>query len=132
MPDATDWYNRLEKPFWAPPASAFGAVWGLLYPIIISVNVWVIVLLARRTISWRIAAPFWINLVANLLFVPIQFGLRNNTLALVDVVVVLATIVWAISVIWPYNRVLGIAYVPYLLWVAFATALQASITWLNR
>ncbi len=131
MSGTTDWYNQLDKPSWAPKASIFGTVWGLLYPIIIAVNIWVFVLVARRTITWKIALPFWLNLVANLLFTPLQFGLRSNALALVDIIVVLATTAWAIRAIWPHNRLLAIAFVPYLLWVAFATVLQTSITWLN-
>ncbi len=131
MSDTTDWYGRLDKPWWAPPASAFGTVWGLLYPIIVAVNVWVVVLLFRRTISWRTALPFWINIAANLLFTPIEFGLHNNALALIDVAVVLVTTAWAIRAIWPYSRLASVAYIPYLVWVAVATALQASITWLN-
>jgi tryptophan-rich sensory protein len=86
----------------------------------------------RRKIGWRVALPFAINLVANLAFTPIQFGLRNLTLAALDILVVWATILWMIAAVWKHYRWVAIAQVPYLAWVSIATVLQLSITWMNR
>ena len=86
----------------------------------------------RGKLPWRVALPFAINLVSNLIFTPIQFGLRNLTLASVDILVVLVTIVWSIVVIWPRYRWVAVAQLPYLIWVSIATVLQLSITWMNR
>ena len=68
----------------------------------------------------------------NLAFTPLQFGLKNNLLAALDIVLVLATLIWALRAIWPQRRWVALANLPYLAWVMFATALQLSITWLNR
>jgi tryptophan-rich sensory protein len=76
--------------------------------------------------------PFGLNLLFNLAFTPIQFGLRNNLLAAVDIVLVLATLIWALLAIRPHARWVALVNLPYLAWVMFATALQLSITWLNR
>ena len=121
------WYSQLQKPTWAPDDKVFGQVWSKLYPIIIAVNVWVIVLLVQHKISWKVALPFWIKLFFNVIFTPIQFGLKNNLLAAIDVVLVFATIIWAMVAIWPYAYWLALAFVPYLIWVGIASVLQISI-----
>ncbi len=121
------WYRALKKPSWAPHESVFGQVWSVIYPIIFAVNIYVIVLLAQDKISTKTALPFWLNLGFNLIFTPIQFGLRNNFLAVVDILLVLATIIWSMIAIWPYQKFIAIAFIPYLVWVCIATTLQISI-----
>ena len=77
-------------------------------------------------------SSFILNLLFNAAYTPIQFGLKNNLLASVDILLVLGTLLWALKVIWPRVRWVAYVNIPYLLWVAFATLLQLSITWLNR
>ncbi len=126
-----EWYQNLNKPAWAPQEWVFGTVWSILYPIIIVVNIYVVYLFVHNKISVIVALPFWLNVVFNLAFTPIQFGLKNNALALVDITLVLITIAWAMVAIWPHAKIAAIAFVPYLLWVGIATALQLSITLKN-
>jgi len=76
--------------------------------------------------------PILLNVAANVAFTPIQFGLRNLWLAELDIIIVLATIVWSMIAIWPHARWASVALTPYLVWVTIATALHSSITWLNR
>ena len=130
--DFMTWYQSLAKPSWTPDPATIGLVWQILYPIILVTFVFVFVQAARKKIAWRVALPFAINLVANLVFTPIQFGLRNLTLAALDIVIVWATIVWMIAAVWKHYRWVAIAQVPYLIWVSIATVLQLSITWMNR
>jgi len=78
-----------------------------------------------------VALPFGINLVANLIFTPIQFGLRNLPLAAVDILIVWATIIWMMVAVWKHCRWVAVAQVPYFVWVSIATVLQLSITWWN-
>jgi translocator protein len=66
-----------------------------------------------KEIPWIVAVPFVLNLIFNFAFTPLQFGLKNNLLAGIDIVLVLVTLI------------------PYLLWVLFATTLQLTITYLN-
>jgi tryptophan-rich sensory protein len=131
MSDTKKRYKKLKKPGWAPPDWLFGVVWSVLYPIIIAVNVYVLVLLRRGTIDHKLASIFWLNLAFNFAFTPIQFWLKNNWLAFVDIVLVLATIVWAIIAIWPHSAAAGLAFLPYLIWVGIATALQSYIAFKN-
>jgi len=126
------WYATLAKPSWAPPASLFGTVWSILYPIILIAYGFVIVQAMRGEMPRSVLWPVLINLAANAAFTPIQFGLRNLALAEVDIIIVLVTIVWSMIAIWPHARLAAIALVPYLVWVGIATVLQTSITYLNR
>jgi tryptophan-rich sensory protein len=125
------WYQQLIKPSWAPPASVFGPVWSVLYiGIIISFGA-VFMMAAQKKIGWIIALPFVLNLLFNVAFTPLQFGLRSTMLASVDILLVLATLIWAMRSIFPYAPWISYAQVPYLLWVSFATVLQLTITYLN-
>ena len=131
-PETTqDWYALLEKPWFAPPAWIFGPVWSVLYVLMIISFGAVFLNVFRKRWPAKAALPFAINLVANLLFTPLQFGLRSNVLALLDILIVLATIVWMVRAAWPRARWVAWMQLPYALWVGFASILQISITVLN-
>ncbi len=126
------WYASQKKPFFAPPAWIFGPVWTVLYLVIIISFGYVVWKVLKGQWSPWVLLPFAVNLAANLAFTPIQFGLKNNLLAFVDILVVLGSLLWMIRTITPLSPGVAWAQVPYLLWVSFATVLQASVTWLNR
>jgi tryptophan-rich sensory protein len=86
----------------------------------------------RNRIPFTILLPFILNLLFNFAFTSIQFGLKNNFLAAVDILLTLGTLIWAIIVIYPFQHWISFLQIPYLLWVSFATALQLTITYLNR
>ena len=129
---AAQWHSQLDKPFFAPPAWLFGPVWTVLYVVIAVSFGWVLVQYLRRHMAFALLLPFILNIVFNAAYTPIQFGLRNNLLASVDIVLVLATLLWAMAAVWRRARWVAWVNVPYLLWVMFATVLQLSVTWLNR
>lgn len=127
-----NWYSQLIKPTWAPPAYLFGPVWTCLY-ILIFISFGKVFLMAwQKTIPVVVIIPFVLNIIFNLAFSPIQFGLKNNFLASLDIIFVLVTLVWAIVAIYPYAKWISYIQVPYLLWVLFATVLQVTITYLNK
>jgi tryptophan-rich sensory protein len=126
------WYQTLIKPTWAPPSWLFGPVWTFLYIVIAITFGYVFYKYLKKQISLEIAAPFLLNLVFNLSFTPLQFGLKNNYLALLDILLVLFTLVLAIVKIWPKYKWVAYWSIPYFIWVSFATTLQATITYLNR
>ena len=126
------WYAQLVKPFFAPPAAVFGPVWAVLYVVIAISFGYVLLQYLKRRLPGAVLAPFVVNLLANLAYTPIQFGLKSNALASVDILLVLGSLIWAMVRVWPRVRWVALVNMPYLLWVAFATVLQLSITWLNR
>jgi translocator protein len=126
-----EWYQALIKPEWAPPSWLFGPVWTVLY-IIIAVSFGLVFYRAAvKKLPWKVAIPFGLNLVFNFAYTPLQFGLKNNVLAAVDIVLILVTLIWALVSVYPYIRWITFANIPYLAWVGFATVLQLTITYLN-
>lgn len=134
MNNTYNWYSELIKPAWAPPSSIFAPVWTALYAIIAVSFGAVFYKAFTKQIPWIVALPFALNLIFNFAFTPIQFGLKNNLLAAVDILLVLGTLFWALYAVWhasPGLRWIAYANLPYLLWVTFATYLQLTITYLN-
>ena len=122
-----EWYALLAKPPFNPPNWVFGPVWSLLY-ILIAIAGW-------RT--WRLqpesaAMKAWVvQMVLNFLWSPTFFGAKLTGLALVVIVLLLASILLFIARVRASDRLSGWLFVPYAAWVAFATLLNASIVWLN-
>ncbi len=128
------WYQTLIKPSWAPPSWIFGPVWTVLYAIIAVSFGTVFYKAFTKQIPWMVALPFALNLLFNFAFTPIQFGLKNNLLASLDILLVVGTLIWSLYTLWhtaPALRWAVYANIPYLLWVSFATVLQLTITFLN-
>lgn len=86
----------------------------------------------RKEVPGYVAWPFVLNLVCNVAFTPLQFGLKSNWLAAADILLVWGTLLWGMAAIYPYRRYLAYLQIPYLLWVTFATFLQLTITYLNK
>ncbi len=124
-------YQQLIKLSWAPPAWVFGPVWTVLYLIIAVSFGTVFYKAATQKIPPATALPFALNLIFNIAFTPIQFGLQNNRLAALDILLVLATLIWAMKATWTHLLWVTYANIPYLLWVSFATILQLTITVMN-
>lgn len=125
-------YAELIKPTWSPPSWIFGPVWTFLYILIAVSFAKVFLMLYQKQISFLVALPFILNLIFNFSFTYFQFGLKNNWLAAIDILLVLATIIWAMIAIYPHLRWLSYIQIPYLVWVSFATFVQLTITYLNR
>lgn len=129
-------YAELVKPAWAPPSWIFGPVWTLLYAgIIVSFGAvfrrYFFPALPADAIPVAVVAPFILNTIFNILFTPIQFGLKNLPLATLDIFLVLGTLIWAMVAIYPHMRWVTYMMIPYLIWVSFATVLQTTITVMN-
>ena len=127
-----NWYSRIIKPTWSPPAWLFGPVWTFLYVLIFISFGKVILMFFNKQIPFLILLPFILNLIFNFAFTPIQFGLQNNLLAALDILLVLGTLIWAMVVIYPYAHWITYIQIPYLIWVSFATVLQLTVTYLNK
>jgi benzodiazapine receptor len=126
-----DWYNLLNKPGWTPSVSTIGTIWAVLYPLIAVVYGYAIFRVSKGQWPKALLVPILLNLFFNLVFTPVQFGLRNFPLACVVVVGVCLTAIWSAIALFPHSRVLSIALLPYIVWTATASVLQIQITLLN-
>ena len=126
-----EWYDSLAKPSWTPAPSTISLIWALLYPVIIASFGFVFVQAFRRKVPPHVALPFAVNLVANLLFMPIFAGLRSIHLAAADIVIVWTTLIWCVIAVWPHARWVTVFQLPHFVWVSIATVLQLSITAMN-
>ena len=129
--NAPNWYATLKKPFFAPPSWLFGPVWTVLYVLIAIAFIRTIQLWRQEQLSTQFLSIFVLNLLSNLAFSPLQFGLQNNLLALIDILVVLATLIYLVWQTRGQQQLIFYLLLPYLIWVAFASVLQVSITVLN-
>ncbi len=123
---ASSFYAQLSRPAWAPPASAFGPVWSVLY-ILMGVAAW-LVWRNRGAARLRLALSlFIVQLGANALWSWLFFAWRNGAVAFAEVLLLLALIVATIAVFWRISRLAGILMLPYLAWVTLASALTWTI-----
>ena len=129
--DTKQWYSKLKKPKWSPPSYLFGPVWSILYILIFISFGYIFIKLFNRDISFIIVLPFILNIIFNILFSPIQWVLKNNLLATMDILLMLITLIWIMVSIYTYYQWITYIQIPYLLWISFAFVLQASITKMN-
>lgn len=123
---ASAFYAQLDRPSWAPPSWAFGPAWTILY-ICMAVAAWRV---------WRIdgfagargeLALYGVQLVLNALWTWFFFVRRTGLGATIDVVLLLVMIAVTMVAFWRRDTVAGVLFVPYLIWVSFATALTVSV-----
>jgi tryptophan-rich sensory protein len=121
------WYADLVKPTFNPPAWLFGPVWTVLY-VLIAIAGWIT---WGRDRTGRAMQLWWMQMLLNFLWTPIYFGMHQIGLALVVILLLLASIIAFIVAAWRSDRVSARIFVPYAAWVAFASVLNASILVLN-
>jgi len=126
-----EFYAGLTLPNWAPPAWVFGVAWSIIYPLFIAATVYAVYLVTKKRMPNAVLWALGINWVVNLLFTPIQLGLRPLWPASLDILVVLGSLAFIQWRVWRKSKIIFWLLVPYLLWGTFATALQLTITATN-
>jgi benzodiazapine receptor len=122
--DAAAFYGQLNKPSWAPPAGVFGPVWSALY-LLMGISAW---LVWRAPGARRYALGLFVaQLAANALWSWLFFAWHRGALAAVEVLVLLALIVWTAIAFWRISRLAAVLLIPYLLWVSYASLLTWSV-----
>lgn len=125
------WYVNLNKPFFSPPSWLFGPVWTLLY-LLMGISIYLIWKqgLQKKKIKTAVKL-FLIQLTLNFIWSPIFFGLKSPELGLIVIIPMWIFIILTIRRFYPLSKVASYLLLPYLLWVSFATILNASIAILN-
>lgn len=123
------WYPLLHQPSWSPPNAVFGPVWTALY-VLMAVAAWRVGR-GGTTADRPLLLGYFVQLIFNALWSVLFFGLHRPGLALADIFL-LWGILFRLQVgFFRADRVAGLLWLPYLLWVSFAGALNAAIVRLN-
>jgi benzodiazapine receptor len=129
-------YYSLNLPSFAPPANTFGIVWTLLFIImgIAFYRVWMYYTPDNNNQSGSVKDAliyFIVQLIFNVLWSILFFGLYLKTAALFDVVILLFYIIVTTIKFNKIDKIAAYMMIPYIIWVAFATILNMSIIFLN-
>ena len=122
-----DWYKGLDKPDWTPPDWLFPIAWTIFY--------FALAFAGSRVASLpdnNFALSFWsLHIALNTLWTPVFFGARNLKAGMVIIVLMWFSTVGLIYHCLVVDQFAGVILLPYLIWVAYATALNFEIWRLN-
>ena len=128
------WYPTLNKPSFNPPAWLFGPVWTALY-LMMAVSVWLIWRqrrdVAKRPRVHQFTFVFCVQLLLNLAWSFIFFGLRSPAWAFVEICLLWLAIAATIGIAFRLHRVSALLLLLYLAWSTFALILNFAIYRLN-
>ena len=125
------WYETLQRPRLTPPDWLFGPVWTVLY-VMIAVSIFLFIRKYKSENGYGIYVLIILHLIFNFLWTGVFFGLKAPGLALIDIILLDISLVFMIRYFWQTDVVSSILLWPYLIWVMFATYLNASFYILNR
>jgi len=126
------WYANLNKPFFTPPDWLFGPVWTGLY-ILMAVSAFLVWQKGFAHPAVKMAlALYLLQLVLNLLWTPIFFGLKMPFIAFIEIVFLYIAIIFTILAFARVSIFAALLLIPYILWTTFAAILNLSIWLLNR
>ncbi|HEU4894458.1 MAG TPA: TspO/MBR family protein [Acidimicrobiia bacterium] len=123
----SQWFESLQKPGFYPPNQAFGIVWTVLY-VMIAFAGW---------LAWRNGGglatlrPWTLQLLLNLGWTVVFFGLQEPAWAMVVIVALFAAAAWCAVRMWAVSRAAAWLFVPYIAWIGFAGTLNGAIIALN-
>jgi translocator protein len=131
MPNIATWYASLNKPWFTPPPWVFGPVWTTLY-ILMGISLFLVLREGWERKDVHIGtAIFGIQLVLNILWSYLFFGLQSPLYGLIGIaalwIAILVTIIWFFRI----SRPAAILLIPYIIWVSIASALNYGVYVLN-
>lgn len=126
------WYRGLNRPSWSPPDWAFAPAWTVLY-ILMGMAAWLVWRTGWEKGAVRAAlAVFAGQLALNGLWSILFFGLQSPGAGLIEIIILWCAILLTTVLFFGLDRLAGLLFVPYVLWVTFASGLNFAIWSLNR
>lgn len=122
--DAASFYAQLALPPWAPPAWVFGPAWTVLYGLM-AIAAWRVERSGRGTSA--MVALFLAQLAVNALWSWLFFGWKRGGDALLDIVVLDVLVLATMAAFRRADGKAAVLLLPYLAWIAFATALNWAV-----
>lgn len=131
-PAISTWYSTLKKPPFQPPNWLFGPAWTVLF-ILMGIALFLVWNKGLPFSQVRMAVVmFAVQLGLNILWSVLFFGAKAPLAGLIEIAVLWVAILLTIVYFFAVSRTAGWLLVPYILWVSFATVLNAAIVVLNR
>jgi benzodiazapine receptor len=125
------WYSTLNKPWFSPPNYIFAPIWTTLY-ILMGVSLFLVIREMKEIILFHpYILLFAAQLVVNLLWSVIFFGLRSPVLGLITIFILLGLIAATIYSFYQVSKPAAWLLMPYIIWVCIATVLNFMIVILN-
>jgi tryptophan-rich sensory protein len=130
-PSIPTWYAGLTKPALNPPSWVFGPVWTTLF-LLMGIALFLVYQKGWSHHNVKVALIiFAVQLVLNVLWSILFFGLHSPGLAAIEIGFLWISILVTIIAFMPISRAAGLLLIPYILWVSFASYLNISIWFLN-
>jgi len=118
----SDWYQSI-RPAMTPPNWVFPIAWTILF-FLIGLSMYLAWMSGDKNKRKIVIIVFTVNLILNLIWSFFYFRLQNPLLGFIDIILILASIVWMIASLRKINKTSSLLLVPYLLWVCFAAVLN--------
>ena len=125
-----EWYATLNRPDWTPSGQIIGMVWTILFAMM-AVAAWLVWRRAGFTNAGPAMTLFAIQLLLNVLWSVVFFGLRQPGWAFAELILLQAFIIATLVAFWRITPAAGALFIPYAAWVAFAGMLNFLIWRLN-
>jgi len=127
-PALPEWYASLNKPTWTPPNWLFGPVWTVLF-LMMAAAAWLV--WEKTGLTARPMQLFLVQLLLNVAWSGLFFGLRSPRAAFAEIILLWATILVTSVAFWRTTPIAGWLLLPYLIWTGYAAVLNLSIWRLN-
>jgi len=125
------WYASLAKPAFSPPGWVFAPVWTTLYALM-GVSLYLIWKKGQEKAGIKLPlAIFGIQLSLNFLWSVFFFGLHSPFLGVICIILLWLSIAAMLFSFYKISRTAAYLLIPYLLWVSFASILNAMFWMLN-
>ena len=112
------WYLSLNKSELNPPSYVFGIVWPILY---------VLMMISAYLAHKRIYGIFIIQLVFNAAWSWLFFRFQMPLISLIDIYLLIALNLYITTLMYKENKLAFILFIPYVLWISFASYLNLFI-----
>ena len=126
-----EWYASLNKPSFNPPNWIFGPVWTVLY-IVMGISLFLVWKSEPGEARNLAMGVFFVQLALNFAWSFVFFYSKMIGPALIEIIVLWITIVIMMILFYKIRPLAAYINIPYLLWVSFATVLNAAYFVLNK
>jgi translocator protein len=126
-----NWYSTIQKPSFNPPSWIFGPVWTTLY-ILMGYSSYKIYKSPKSDERSQALTLYGLQLVFNFFWSILFFKFHLLGIAFIEITLLLSLLLLMFIRYKQVNRAAAYINIPYLIWVSFATILNASIWYLNK